>query len=100
RREHAAEIVRAVSIPPVKLILSTPGCATNAAPAWPSPGTTLITPAGTPASRASDANSNGVNGANSDGFTTTQHPAASAGITEMPIEAAGPFQVRITATTP
>src|SRR5664279_4968657 len=44
-------IVRPTSGEPVKLILSTPGCATSAAPATsPSPGTTLTVPAGNPLS--------------------------------------------------
>ena len=39
-------------------------------------------------------------GVSSDGFSTTVFPAASAGISFMPTETTGPFQVRMIPTTP
>ncbi|MCY1542389.1 hypothetical protein D9M68_781350 [compost metagenome] len=58
-RVSAAErmIARAPSGPPVKEIFSTPGWHTSAAPAGTPPGSTLMTPGGTPASRASSTKS-------------------------------------------
>src|SRR5436309_13968542 len=65
---------------PVKAILSTPGCATSAAPAVsPNPLTMLTTPGGNPASSNQFANSAAVSGVCSAGFRTQQQPAATAG---------------------
>src|SRR5258707_11713686 len=65
---------------PVNAILSTPGCATSAAPATsPIPFTTFTTPGGKPTSSSQCANSNAVNGVCSAGFRTQVQPAASAG---------------------
>ncbi len=85
---------------PVKLILSIPAWPTSAAPVSESPGTTLSTPGGSPASSAHSANRSATNGASSEGLSTTQHPAASAGATFCPIEVSGPFHGISTATTP
>src|SRR5271163_4622184 len=65
---------------PVNAILSTPGCATSAAPAVsPVPFTMLTTPGGAPHSSNQLATSIAVSGVCSAGFSTQQQPAASAG---------------------
>src|SRR5271154_1531630 len=65
---------------PVKAILSTPGCATRAAPAIsPTPLITLTTPGGNPASSNQFANSSAVSGVCSAGLSTHVQPAAIAG---------------------
>jgi hypothetical protein len=75
----ALRIMRPTSVEPVKAILSTCGCSTSAAPARPSPVTTLTTPAGTPASRQSSPSRSADSGVCSAGFRTTVLPHASAG---------------------
>lgn len=68
------------SVDPVKAILFTPGCSTSGAPAvGPNPGSTLTTPGGMPASRASSPTRSAVSGVCSAGLSTEVHPAASAG---------------------
>ncbi len=52
-RPHRSAISRPTALEPVNATLSTPGCATSAAPVEPSPVSTLRTPGGSPASRAS-----------------------------------------------
>src|SRR3974390_26201 len=65
---------------PVNAILSTPGCATSAAPVIsPTPLITLTTPGGSPTSSNQFANSRAVSGVCSAGFSTQQQPAAIAG---------------------
>src|ERR1700722_2658479 len=65
---------------PVNAILSTPGCATSAAPAIsPAPFTTFTTPGGKPTTSSQFANSSAVSGVCSAGFSTQAHPAAIAG---------------------
>src|SRR5262249_12915220 len=65
---------------PVNAILSTPPCATSAAPAIsPKPFTTLTTPGGKPTSSNQLAISSAVSGVCSAGFSTQQQPAAIAG---------------------
>src|SRR5271154_4676756 len=65
---------------PVKATLSTPACATSAAPAVsPVPFTTFTTPAGKPTSSNQPATSIAVSGVCSAGLSTQQQPAASAG---------------------
>src|SRR5690242_19984111 len=65
---------------PVKAILSTPGCATSAAPAVsPKPLTMLTTPGGRPNSSNQLATSITVSGVCSAGLRTQVHPAATAG---------------------
>ena len=69
-----------VLVEPVNATLSTPGCRTRYAPVvGPSPGTTLIVPAGKPTSAASSASRMAVSGVWGSGFNTTEQPAASAG---------------------
>ena len=69
-------------VEPVIEIMSTSGCAASAAPtSGPSPLTRLNTPAGTPASCITSANSSALSGDSSLGFRTTVQPAASAGPT-------------------
>ena len=72
---------RPTAVEPVNATLSTPGCATTASPVRPSPGTTLSTPGGSPASRVTSANRSAVSGVHSAGFSTTVLPVASAGAT-------------------
>ena len=65
---------------PVKLTMSTSGWPTIASPTTrPSPDTMLSTPAGRPISCAASASMKALSGASSAGFSTTVHPAASAG---------------------
>src|SRR5215468_7689296 len=65
---------------PVNAILSTPGCATSAAPAVsPNPFTIFTTPGGRPHSSNQFENSSAVSGVCSAGFSTQQQPAAIAG---------------------
>ena len=92
--------VRAVAVPPVKLILSTPGWPTSAAPASGPPVTTFSTPGGSPASSASSAKRSMPNGAISGGLATTAFPAASAGPHFWPIPIMEPFQGGMAAMTP
>ena len=69
-----------VLVEPVNATLSTPGCRTRYAPVvGPSPGTMLTTPAGKPTSVASSASRSAESGVCGSGFSTTVHPAASAG---------------------
>eukprot|EP00982_Pelagococcus_subviridis_P009756 30942-Pelagococcus_subviridis.AAC.22 len=80
--EHARATRLPVANDPVNAILSIPGATHTAAPASaPAPVTTLKTPGGTPATRATSASSRQVKDASSDGFKTTAQPAASAGAT-------------------
>ncbi len=67
---------------PVKLTMSTSGCAEMASPTTgPMPVTRLNTPAGRPASAMTSARMNALIGATSDGLSTTVLPAAMAGAT-------------------
>ena len=91
---------RAVAVPPVNEILSTPGWRTSASPATAPPGTTLSTPGGSPASSASSAKRSTPNGAISGGLATTVFPAASAGATFWPMPIIGPFHGTIAPITP
>ena len=76
----ASPIRRPICVEPVKLILSTCGWATSAAPAVsPSPVTTLITPSGIPASATRPAKRSAVSGVCSAGLRTMVHPVAKAG---------------------
>ena len=70
----------AVSGEPVNEIRRTPGCRVSAAPASsPIPWTTLKTPGGKSASATRSQRSEHESGDHSAGFSTTVHPAASAG---------------------
>src|SRR5450432_2312718 len=65
---------------PVNAILSTPECATSAAPqVSPNPFTIFTAPGGSPTSSNQFANSSAVSGVCSAGFSTQAQPAASAG---------------------
>ena len=93
-------IARAVAVPPVKVILATSGWATSAAPtSGPKPVTTLSTPGGR-ISCAIRANSITLAEANSDGFSTTVLPAASAGPILLASVMIGEFQGISAAITP
>ena len=81
-------------------ILSTPGWSTIAAPVSPSPVRTLITPAGIPASSASSPIRSAVSGVCSAGFSTTVHPAASAGDSFQAAISIGKFHGMICPQTP
>src|ERR1700689_5367160 len=69
-----------VTVEPVKAIASTSMCEASALPAvGPKPGTTLKTPAGSPASTASSPSRFALSGDFSDGLSTSELPAASTG---------------------
>src|SRR6516165_6813675 len=86
---------------PVNAILSTPGCATNAAPVIsPTPLITFTTPGGSPTSSNQLANSSAVNGVCSAGFSTQQQPAAIAGASFHAAISNGKFQGMICPATP
>ncbi len=89
------------SVEPVKATLSTPLCATMAAPAVsPKPGTMLMTPSGNPASMASSPMRRADSGVCSAGLRTTVHPAASAGPHFQATMSIGKFQGMICPATP
>src|SRR3984957_13180148 len=86
---------------PVKAILSTPGCATSAAPqVSPKPFTILTTPGGKPTSANQFANSSAVRGVCSAGLSTHVQPAASAGASFHAAINNGKFQGIICPATP
>src|ERR1700753_3220825 len=90
-----------VTCDPVNATLSTPGCDASAAPAVsPNPGTTLTTPAGTPAHRQSSPSRSDVSGASSAGFNTTVQPVAIAGPIFQTLAESGPFHGMMAPTTP
>ena len=75
-----AATMRPVGVPPVKSSFLMPGLSDKALPAVaPKPGITFNTPSGRPASVHICAKFNTVTGASSEGFTTTELPAARAG---------------------
>ena len=89
------------SVDPVKVILSTPGCFTSAAPTLdPGPGRMLSTPGGRPASSASSPMRTAVRGVSCAGLSTTQLPAASAGAAFQPTMIIGKFHGMMAPTTP
>ena len=88
------------SVEPVKAILSTPGCATSAAPVPPSPVMMLTTPGGRSASAQISASSSAVSGVVSAGLSTTVLPHASAGAIFQAAISSGKFQGMIEPTTP
>jgi hypothetical protein len=66
-------------VEPVNEIMSTSGCLTSASPtAGPVPVTRLNTPLGSPAASITSARRKALNGATSEGLSTTVQPAASA----------------------
>ena len=86
---------------PVNATRRTSVCVTRGVPAsGPVPVTTLSTPSGRPASVASCASRNVDTEVNSDGFTTTALPTASAGATARLVWLSGRFHGVITPTTP
>ena len=96
----ALRIARPTSVEPVKAILSTPACATSAAPVAPSPVTMLTTPGGSPVSTQIAAKASAVKGVNSAGFNTTVLPAASAGAIFQASMSSGKFHGMICPHTP
>ena len=88
------------SVEPVNAILSTPGCATSAAPVAPSPVTMLTTPGGRSASAQISARRSAVSGVVSAGFKTIVLPAAIAGAIFQAAMSRGKFQGTIAPTTP
>ncbi len=89
------------SVEPVNAILSTSGLVARYAPRLlPGPDTTFITPAGAPASSTMRPSSSDVTGVYCDGFTTSVHPAHSAGATFHVSSRNGKFHGVITPTTP
>ncbi|MDT4871645.1 hypothetical protein FQZ97_1067850 [compost metagenome] len=88
-------------VDPVKDTMSTSGCPAIASPtSGPVPETRLNAPAGKPISWKISANRNALNGATSEGFSTTVHPAARAGATFAATWCRGKFQGVMQATTP
>src|SRR5208337_1927204 len=78
---------------PVNATLSTPGCATSAAPVIsPTPFMTFTTPGGNPTSSNQLANSIAVSGVCSAGFNTQVQPAAIAGASFHAAISNGKFQ--------
>ena len=85
----------------MKQTLRTSGWVTNRCPTTePWPGSTVKTPSGRPASRASSAIRIAVSGVISAGFSTTVLPAASAGAKPQPAIGIGKFHGTMTDTTP
>ena len=72
----------------------------SAAPVSPRPVATWKTPSGIPHSASISAISSEVSGVTSDGFMTTELPAASAGMQSPNELLSGKFQGPITPTTP
>ena len=93
-------MMRPTSVEPVKASLSTPSCATRAAPVAPSPVTMLTTPGGSPTSRVISAKASALSGVNSAGLSTTVLPAASAGAIFQASISSGKFQGMIWPQTP
>src|SRR6202034_2807354 len=82
RLDCAANCITAlpVVVDPVNVIASTSICEASALPAvGPRPGTTLNTPAATPAASASSPSRSALSGDFSDGLSTSELPAASTG---------------------
>ena len=96
----SASTRRPVSVEPVKLTLATIGWRTRAPPASPPPVTTLRTPGGKPASRASSASLIAVSDVSGDGYSTTVLPAARAGPSFQEVSSIGKFHGTMAATTP
>ena len=89
------------SVEPVKLILATSGCSTRRSPTTrPGPTTTLRTPSGMPASRASSARRSADSGVSSAGLSTTVLPQASDGPSFQLAMLSGKFHGTIRPTTP
>ena len=85
---------------PVKAMVWTSRCATSAAPADPSPGSSEIAPAGTPASRSARTTTKPHPGDCSAGLRTTALPVARPADTIPMGIAIGKFHGAMTPTTP
>ena len=89
------------SVDPVNTILRTAGWSTSRCPTTlPLPGSTVNTPSGSPASRASSPIRIAVSGVASAGLATTVQPAASAGAMPQDRIGIGKFHGTIRPTTP
>ena len=98
---HCAISFLPISVDPVKVSLRTVGLLVISPPiAAAEPVTTLKTPGGMPARRASSASASAENGVCVAGFSTIVQPAASAGPALRVIMAAGKFHGVMAATTP
>ena len=95
----AAMITMPVSVEPVNEILSTPGCATSAAPvASPRPCSRLMTPGSSPGRSSQRCRNAAVDaGVSSDDLTTTVQPAASAAPSLRTVRSTGSFHGMISA---
>src|SRR5215469_15201575 len=94
-------IARPVAVEPVKAMQSTSMCSASALPAvCPSPGTTLNTPGGMPASTASSAALIAVSGDFSDGLSTSEFPVANTGANFHAAMMSGKFHGTMAPTTP
>src|SRR5262245_24094415 len=91
---------RPAQVDPVNDTVSTPALATSARPTSAPPGTTLNTPAGTPAFAATSASSSPSSGVSGDGLSTTVQPAANAGTYLNAAWVCGTFHGVTAATTP
>ena len=88
-------------VEPVKHTLRTSGWVTKRAPTTgPSPGSTVSTCSGSPASSASSPIRIAVSGVSSAGLRTTVLPAASAGAIPQPATGIGKFHGTMMPTTP
>ena len=97
---HRLMIRRPAAVEPVNATLSVPGWVTRCSPRSRPPGTTLTTPAGTPASSSASASTKLLSGASGGGLSTTVQPAARAGATFQAESVTGAFQGTMAATTP
>ena len=96
-----AAICSATRREPVKATLATAGWVASASPtSGPSPVRQLTRPGGSPARSARSHRAQAARGASIAGFTTTAHPAASAGASFQTTSATGKFQGVMAATTP
>ena len=100
RSPQSAAILRPAAVEPVNVILSTRGSATSSCDTSRSAVTTLSTPGGRPIAAAASATSRPSPGASGDDFSTTVHPARSAGPILWPMRPSGPFHGMIAPTTP
>ncbi len=85
---------------PVNDTLSTPGCPTRYSLTSRSAGRIDSTPSGTPASDAISASRYASSGVSGDTFSTTEHPASSAGASLAAAVNCGTFHGTTAATTP
>ena len=89
------------AVDPVKQTLRTAGWVTNRSPTTePLPGTTVKTPSGSPACRASSASLMAVSGVSSAGLRTTVLPAARAGANPQTAIGIGKFHGTMIPTVP